>query len=42
MSVRLLQYNSTIADWGISQQYVPYRPSYDALIERIEALEAGA
>lgn len=27
--------------WDISQQYVPHRPSYDELIARIEALEAG-
>ena len=30
------------AAWDISQQYVPHRPSYDELIARIEALEAGA
>lgn len=29
------------ATWDISHQYVPYRPSYDELIARIEALEAG-
>lgn len=32
----------TKAAWDISQQYVPYRPSYDELIARIEALEGGA
>ena len=31
----------TEAAWNISQQYVPHRPSYDELIARIEALEAG-
>lgn len=31
----------TKAAWDISQQYVPYRPSYDELIARIEALEGG-
>jgi hypothetical protein len=31
----------TKAAWDISQQYVPHRPSYDELIARIEALEAG-
>ena len=30
------------ATWDISHQYVPYRPSYDELIARIEALEAGS
>lgn len=29
------------AAWDISQAYVPYRPSYDDLIARIEALESG-
>ena len=29
------------ATWDISHQYVPYRPSYDELIARIEALEGG-
>lgn len=28
--------------WHISQQYVPYRPSYDELVARIEALEQAA
>ena len=32
---------TTKAAWDISHQYVPYRPSYDELIARIEALEAG-
>lgn len=31
----------TKAAWDISKEYVPYRPSYDELIARIEALEAG-
>lgn len=31
----------TKAAWDISQEYVPYRPSYDELIARIEALESG-
>lgn len=31
----------TKAAWGISHQYVPYRPSYDELIARIEVLEGG-
>lgn len=31
----------TKAAWEISQKYVPYRPSYDDLIARIEALESG-
>lgn len=31
----------TKAAWDISHQYVPHRPSYDELIARIEALEAG-
>lgn len=31
----------TKAAWGISQAFVPYRPSYDDLIARIEALEGG-
>lgn len=43
-------YNATItfkpmictkAEWGVSQKYVPHRPSYDELIARIEALEGG-
>lgn len=29
----------TKAAWDISQAYVPYRPSYDELVARIEALE---
>lgn len=29
----------TKADWDISQSYQPYRPSYDELIARVEALE---
>lgn len=29
------------AAWDISHGYVPYRPSYDELIARIEALEGG-
>lgn len=32
----------TAADWAVSQKFVPYRPSYDELIARIEALEGGA
>ena len=32
----------TLADWNVSQKFVPYRPSYDELIARIEALEGGA
>lgn len=32
----------TKAAWNASHQYVPHRPSYDELIARIEALEAGA
>ena len=31
----------TKAAWDISQQYVPYKPGYDELIARIEALEGG-
>ena len=31
----------TKAAWDISQAYVPYRPSYDELVARIEALEGG-
>ena len=31
----------TKAAWDISQAYVPYRPSYDELVARIEALESG-
>ncbi len=31
----------TKAAWDISQEYVPYRPSYDELVARIEALESG-
>jgi hypothetical protein len=31
----------TKAAWDISQQYVPYRPCYDELIARLEALEGG-
>lgn len=27
------------AEWGISHAYVPYRPSYDELVARVEALE---
>lgn len=29
----------TKAAWDISQKYVPYRPTYDELVSRIEALE---
>lgn len=29
----------TKAAWDISQEYVPYRPSYDELVARIDALE---
>ena len=29
----------TKAAWDISHQYVPYRPSYDNLVARVEALE---
>jgi hypothetical protein len=32
----------TKAAWDISQTYVPYRPSYDELVARIEALEQAA
>lgn len=32
----------TKAAWDISQAFVPYRPSYDDLIARIESLESGA
>lgn len=32
----------TKAAWDISQKYVPYRPSYDELIARVEALEQAA
>lgn len=32
----------TKAAWDISQAYVPYRPSYDELVARIEALEQAA
>lgn len=32
----------TKAAWDISQKYVPYRPSYDELVARIEALEQAA
>lgn len=31
----------TKAAWGVSQKYISHRPSYDELIARIEALEAG-
>ena len=31
----------TKAAWDISHQYVPYRPSYDELVTRVEALEGG-
>lgn len=31
----------TKAAWDISQAFVPYRPNYDKLIARIEALESG-
>lgn len=30
----------TKAEWDISQEYVPYRPSYAELVARVEALEA--
>lgn len=30
----------TKAEWDISQEYVPYRPSYAELVARIEALES--
>lgn len=32
----------TKAAWDISRSYQPYRPSYDELIARIEALEGGS
>lgn len=31
----------TKAAWDISQEFVPYRPSYDEIVARIEALEGG-
>ena len=32
----------TGAAWKMSQKYVPYRPSYDEIVARIEALEQAA
>ena len=31
----------TTEDYAISPKFVPYRPSYDELVARIEALESG-